>query len=351
MIRKHSGKYLLFSSVQNHKRHLFYSILLVTPIPAFIISLFMGTYSHLTPDIIIGILVSRITGTESVHPIMYESVLFNMRIPRICMTMLVGAALSISGAAFQGVFRNPLVSPDILGLASGAAFGAALSMCIIPGLPTAPVAFLFSFLALTFAWSMARTKGETSVVNLVLAGVMTSAIFSSLLALIQFAVDSKALQSIVFWMMGSLNTACWSKVNLIIFPIILGTGVMLLMRWRLNALSMSEEEARALGVHPERYKLLFIIAGTLATSAAVSVAGIIGLVGLIVPHVVRMILGPDHRMLLPASLTFGASFLVIVDDFARSLFSFEIPIGILTTLIGAPFFLYLLRKSGTGGWS
>jgi iron complex transport system permease protein len=147
-------------------------------------------------------------------------------------------------------------------------------MCIIPNLPTAPVAFLFSFLALTFAWSMARTKGETSVVNLVLAGVMTSAIFSSLLALIQFAVDSKALQSIVFWMMGSLNTACWSKVHLIILPIILGTGVMLLLRWRLNALSMSEEEARALGVHPERYKLLFITAGTLATSAAVSVAGI-----------------------------------------------------------------------------
>ncbi len=350
MIRQDSEKHPVFSSLQHHKRCVFYMILLLTPIPAFIISLFMGTYSHLTPNIIIELFYNRVTGTQSLHAGMYESVLFNMRVPRICMTMLVGAALSVSGAAFQGVFRNPLVSPDILGLASGAAFGAALSMCIIPDLPTAPVAFLFSFLALIFAWSMARTRGETSVVNLVLAGVMTSAIFSSLLALIQFAVDSKALQSIVFWMMGSLNTACWSKVQLIILPIILGIGIMLILRWRLNALSMSEEEARSLGVHPERYKLVFITAGTLATSAAVSVAGIIGLVGLIVPHVVRMILGPDHRLLLPASLTFGASFLVIVDDFARSLFTFEIPIGILTTLIGAPFFLYLLRRSQSGGW-
>lgn len=351
MTGEYQKKYPLFFLKSKQKILLFYILLLLTPIPAFFISLFMGTYSLLTPEIILNILFSKITGIQTMYPKMYETVLFDMRIPRICMAMLVGAALSVSGASFQGVFRNPLVSPDILGLASGAAFGAALSMCIFPFLPTAPVAFLFSFIALLFAWGMARTKGGTPVVSLVLSGVMTSAIFSSLLALIQFTVDSKALQSIIFWMMGSLNTACWSKVNLIITPVLFGIFLMLLLRWRLNALSMSEEEARSLGTHPERYKLIFIFAGTLATSAAVSVAGIIGLVGLIVPHMVRMIIGPDHRLLLPASVTTGAAFLVIIDDFARSIFSFEIPIGILTTLIGAPFFLYLLRKSQAGGWT
>lgn len=340
-----------FSLNQKEKVQLLYYLLLLAPIPAFIISLFMGTYSKLTPEIILQIISAWITGIPSGYPVMYESVLFEMRLPRICLTMLVGAALSVSGASFQGVFRNPLVSPDILGLASGAAFGAALSMCIFPQLPTAPVAFVFSFCALFFAWISARSGGETPVVNLVLAGVMTSAIFSSLLALIQFAVDSKALQSIIFWMMGSLNTACWSKVTLIFIPVLIGIALMIILRYRLNALSMSEDEARSLGVHPERYKLIFIFAGTLATSAAVSVAGIIGLVGLIVPHVVRMMLGPDHRLLVPACATFGASFLVIIDDVARSLCSFEIPIGILTTLIGAPFFLYLLKRSQDGGWS
>lgn len=326
-------------------------VFLLMPIPAFLTSLFIGTYSHLTPPVIIDILVSSITGTPTGHPDLYASVLWNMRLPRILLAMLTGAALAVSGAAFQGVFRNPLVSPDILGLSSGAAFGAALSLCLIPALPTVPAAFMFSLIALMFAWLMARTHGETCIVTLVLAGVMTSAIFSSLLALIQFTVDSKALQSIIFWMMGSLNTACWSKVTLVTLPILIGIFVMYLFRWRLNALSMSEEEARSLGLHPERYKLLFICSGTLATSAAVSVSGIIGLVGLIVPHMVRMVIGPDHRLLIPASATLGAAFLVMIDDLARSLFTFEIPIGIITTLIGAPFFLYLLRRSRSGGWS
>ena len=324
-------------------------VFLLLPIPAFVISLLIGTYS-LTPQEVLGVVASHAFNLGSDYPDVYDTIIFKIRLPRILLAMMVGMALSVSGAAFQGIFRNPLVSPFILGVSSGAAFGAALSLGVFPEMPVQVGAFVFSLVAVGLAYSMSRIKGKTPVVSLVLSGVIVSAIFGSLLAIIQFAVDEKSLQSIVYWNMGSLSTACWSKFDHS-FPLVaIGCLLILMLRWKLNVLALGEEEARSVGMNSELYKSIFIIASTLAASAAVAVAGIIGLVGLIVPHMVRMIFGPDHRTLIPLSMTFGAAFLVLVDDFARAALGFEVPVGVITTLLGAPFFVYLLRATRGGGW-
>lgn len=322
---------------------------LFIPIPVFCLSLFLGTGS-LEPSEVIRVILSRFTAYSYSYPDIYDTVIFRIRLPRILLAMMVGAALSTAGATFQGIFRNPLVSPFILGLSSGAAFGAALAMAVFPQIPVQVGAFICSLLALGFAYIMARTDGEASPVALVLAGVITSSIFGAMLAIIQFIVDEKALQNIVYWNMGCLNSACWSKFYDSAPFVAAGCLVIFLLRWKLNVLALGEEEAKAVGMNVERYRAIFIIAASLAASAAVSIAGIIGLLGLIVPHMLRMVFGPDHKKLIPLSITFGAAFLALVDDVARASFSFEIPVGIITTLLGAPFFLYLLRSTKAGGW-
>ena len=323
-------------------------LFLLMPIPAFLISMTIGTFPITTGEIA-GVIVSRI-GMDMGHPSVYETVIFQVRLPRVLLAMMVGSALSASGAAFQGIFRNPLVDPYILGLSSGAAFGAALSLGVVSWIPVQLSAFIFSLLAVAVACSMARTEGRTPVVSLVLSGVIVSAVFSSLLAIVQIAVDERALQSIVYWMMGSMNAASWSKLESS-FPLaLLGCLGILSLRWRLNVLALGDEEARSVGMDPERYKGIFVISAALASSSAVAVAGIIGLLGLIVPHILRMIFGPDHRILIPLCITFGATFMVLVDDLARAALGFEVPVGIITTLMGAPFFAYLLRRTRAGGW-
>lgn len=311
--------------------------------------MFIGSYP-IHPLELIDLIASHIFGYDHSYPDAYDTVIFHVRLPRILLGMMVGASLSVSGAVFQGIFRNPLVSPYILGLSSGAAFGAALSLAFVPGLSIQYSAFLFSLVAVGLTYFMATTNKSTPVVSLVLAGVIVSAVFDSLLTIIQIAVNEKALQSIVFWIMGSLGTASWPKIYSALPFFILGCTVMFILRWRLNVLALGDEEARSVGLNPELYKVIFIIFASLAASSAVAVAGIIGLVGLIVPHMLRMIFGPDHRALIPLSITFGASFLVLVDNFARAGMGFEVPVGVITTLVGAPFFAYLLRAVRSGGW-
>lgn len=326
--------------------HLFF---LSLPVFAFFFSMFIGSFP-VHPLELLDLIASHIFGYSTGYLEIYNTVIFQVRLPRVLLGMMVGASLSISGAAFQGIFRNPLVSPYILGLSSGAAFGAALSLAFLPGTSIQFAAFFFSLLAVGLTYFMATTRRSTPVVSLVLAGVIVSAVFDALLALIQVAVSERALQSIVYWIMGSLGTASWSKIYSA-FPLFaLGCTVMLLLRWRLNVLALGDEEARSVGLNPELYKIVFIIAASLAASSTVAVAGVIGLVGLIVPHMLRMLFGPDHRTLIPLSLTFGASFLVLVDDFARAGMGFEVPVGVITTLVGAPFFAYLLRSVRSGGW-
>jgi len=340
---------LRLSRIFIDKRAFLAAFALLMPLPAFLISMNIGTYPLSGPELA-EIIFSRLMGHSHSLPPVYDIVVFSIRLPRILLAMLAGAALSISGATLQGIFRNPLVSPFILGLSSGAAFGAALAMSVFPWMPLQIGAFSFSLLAVGSAYLMARHKGEVPVISLVLAGVVVSSVFGALLAIIQFAVDARSLQSIVYWNMGTLSTASWSKVDLAAPWVLIGGLIIIALRWRLNVLALGEEEARSVGMNLERYKVVFIVTATLVASAVVAVAGIIGLVGLIVPHMVRMVFGPDHRTLIPLSLTLGASFLVLVDDVARAAFTFEVPVGIITTLLGAPVFIYLLRTTRAGGW-
>lgn len=342
------GKARLFKEEDSSKQllHFFFIFL---PIFVFFGSMFIGTFP-LSPKELLELIASHILGYRADLPAVYETVIFQVRLPRVLLGMIVGASLSVSGATFQGIFKNPLVSPYILGLSSGAAFGAALSLAFLPGASVQMAAFLFSLLAVGLTYFMATSGRSTPVVSLVLAGVIVSAVFDSLLSIIQIAVNERALQSIVYWIMGSLGTASWSKIYSSFPLFVIGSAVMLLLRWKLNVLAMGDEEARSVGLNPERYKAVLIVAASLAASSAVAVAGIIGLVGLIVPHMMRMIFGPDHRILLPLSMCFGASFLVLVDDFARAGMGFEVPVGVVTTLVGAPVFAYLLRTVRAGGW-
>jgi len=339
----------ILSKEEYISKHLLQLFFIFLPIFVFFGSMFIGTFP-LSPKELLELIAAHILGYRADLPAVYETVIFQVRLPRVLLGMIVGASLSISGATFQGIFKNPLVSPYILGLSSGAAFGAALSLAFLPGASVQTAAFLFSLLAVGLTYFMATSGRSTPVVSLVLAGVIVSAVFDSLLAIIQIAVNERALQSIVYWIMGSLGTASWSKIYGSFPLFVIGSAVMLLLRWKLNVLAMGDEEARSVGLNPERYKAVLIVAASLAASSAVAVAGIIGLVGLIVPHMMRMIFGPDHRILLPLSMCFGASFLVLVDDFARAGMGFEVPVGVVTTLVGAPVFAYLLRTVRAGGW-
>jgi iron complex transport system permease protein len=276
-----------------------------------------------------------------------EAVLLDVRLPRILLTFLVGAALTVSGSALQALFRNPLISPDILGLSPGAAFGAALALSL-GFLPLQGTAFLMGLAAVALSYFFALTRRGVALVSLILAGVIVSGIFTAFLTLVQFLTDPFKLQTIVHWTMGNLHTASWAKVRSAAVPILCGFVWLYLMRWRMNVIALGDEESRAVGLHPEREKILILIPATLMASASVAVAGVIGLVGLAFPHMVRMMVGPDNRKTVPVSFVFGGSFLLVVDDFSRTLTSFEIPIGLFTTLIGGPFFIYLLKKNRLG---
>ena len=275
------------------------------------------------------------------------SVLFDVRLPRILLSMLVGASLTGSGVALQAVFRNPLVCPYVLGLASGAAFGAALALAT-GWLPPQIAAFAGGLAAVALAYFLARGRREVSTVSLILSGVIVSGIFTALLTIVQFVSDPFKLQTIVHWTMGNLHAASWSRVRSAALPAATGLAVLFALRFRMNVLALGDEEARAVGLNPERERLLILIPATLAASAAVAVSGVIGLVGLAVPHMARMIVGPENRRLLPAAVALGAAFLLVVDDAARSLFAFELPIGIFTTLLGAPVFVWLMGRARVG---
>jgi iron complex transport system permease protein len=275
---------------------------------------------------------------------MVEAIILNVRLPRILLAFLVGSALTVSGNSFQALFRNPLVSPDILGLSSGAAFGAAIAL-ISPVLPLQPSAFLFGLLAVGASYFLALTGRGVSTVSLILAGIIISGLFAALLTIVQFLTDPFRLQTIVHWTMGNLHNASWSKVTSAALPILFAMLWLFVMRWRLNVIALGDDETRAVGLNPEKEKVLILLPATLTASASVAVAGIIGMVGLAAPHMVRLMTGPDNRKTQPFSIAFGGSFLLLVDDLSRTITSFEIPIGIFTTLIGGPFFIYLLKKS------
>ena len=275
-----------------------------------------------------------------------QTILLNVRLPRILLAFMAGGVLAVSGAAMQAIFRNPLVSPYILGLSSGAAFGAALALSISFA-QVQVFAFGFGLIAVAMSYLAAIRQKQVSTVSLILSGVIVGGIFTALLTIVQFMSDPFKLQTIVAWTMGNMHNTNWASVESVFIPVILSILILFIFRWQLNVLALGDQEAQSSGLNPQRSRIIVLVAATLASLAIISVTGVIGLFGLIVPHMVRMMVCPNNSVAIPVNFVFGGMFLLIIDDFSRTLYSFEIPIGIFTMLIGAPFFLYLMKKTRT----
>ncbi|MDR3126906.1 MAG: iron ABC transporter permease [Tannerellaceae bacterium] len=287
-------------------------------------------------------------GDENI-PVLVEQV----RLPRILGAILVGGALGVSGAAYQGLFRNPMVSPDILGVSAGAGFGAAAAIVCSAGVAGVEAsAFVMGLCAVGLSMGVSRVMGRHDrVLMLVLSGMVVASLFSALLSLMKFVADSESkLPDITFWLMGSLAAVTVEELRIVAPLVLAGLIPLLLASWRLNVLSFGEEEAQTLGVHTGRLRALIVVCASLLTASVVSITGLIGWIGLIIPHIARFMVGPDHRVLLPAAFLTGGSFMLVVDDLARSVTSLEIPLGILTAMVGAPVFLVILKVRNRKAW-
>lgn len=277
------------------------------------------------------------------------NLLLHVRLPRVLAAMLVGAALAMSGAAFQGLFRNPLASPYTLGVSNGAGFGAALGIVISTNfLVIYTSSFAFSLLAVALTFIIGG-RGRGPTVSLVLGGIVVGAFFAALISLLKYVADPfEKLPAIVFWLMGSLAAVKGPLLAMSAPLFAAGAALLFLYRWRLNLLCMGDDEAAAFGVEVRRDRVIVVLCCTLVTAAAVSLCGIVGWVGLVIPHFARMLVGPDFRKLLPACFSLGASYLVLMDDMCRTLTQAEIPLGVVTALVGAPVFAWFMLRRRTG---
>ena len=277
------------------------------------------------------------------------AVVVNVRLPRVAAAALVGAALSTAGCAYQGMFRNPMVSPDLLGASTGAGFGAALGILLglSYGLTTA-LSFAFGLLAVILAYLISRVSKIQPTLAMVLAGVMISSLFTSGTSFIKLVADTTdQLPAITYWLMGALTSVKARDVRFAFWPVAIGLVPLWLLRWRVNLLTVSEAEARSMGVDTTRLRVAVVLCATLMTAGSVAISGMIGWVGLVIPHFGRMIFGQDYRRLIPASGLLGAVFLMVVDNLARTITTSEVPLGILTSFVGAPVFLYLILSGGS----
>ncbi len=308
-------------------------------------SLLLGRYP-IDPSQAVALLVDQVVPLPQTWTDQQATLFFNVRLPRILLALMVGCCLAVAGAAYQGTFQNPLVSPDILGASQGAAFGAAVA--ILLGLGSVGVSLLAFAMALFTVLLVllisARAKGNHMMV-VVLAGVMVSSLFQAGVSYAKLVADpTDELADITYWLMGSLTGAKMASVAAV-FPLMLaGCAVLFALRWRINVLTMGDDEAATLGVNARLIRVVVIVAATVVTAASVCVTGMIGWVGLVIPHLCRMMVGADYRRLIPASMLMGAGFLLVVDDVARLATTAEIPIGILTAFVGAPFFLFLITR-------
>ncbi len=332
-----------------------YLLFIAAPIASVFVSLFLGRYP-LTVGTVLRTIAGRFVpldgGIPSELAELYDMLIWGIRMPRLLLGALVGGSLAVSGASFQGLFYNPLVSSGILGVSAGAGFGAALAILLFDN--TAAI-YLFSFgfglLAMLLSYMIGRFYQAAPTVTLVLGGVIVSSIFSALVSLAKYAADPHTqLPAIVFWLMGSLASARYKDIAAGGIPMVLGIAGLFSLRWQINVLSMGDKEARTLGVNTSLARGLVALFATLATAGAVCVSGVIGWVGLVIPHIGRMIVGNDNRVLIPCCISLGATFLILIDDLARLISGSEIPLGILTALVGAPFFVYLLKKTKGGGF-
>lgn len=334
--------------MDRRKKNIIQTICLIAlPVVVFLISISVGRYP-VSIDSLFSSLWAQWTGAEMDTA---QLALVRVRLPRTILSMIVGAALSLSGAVYQGLFKNPVVSPDLLGATNGASFGAAVSILLGAG---AAGIQLFSFLGgitavlLVAGMNKIVSRRTNSIVNLILCGMLISSLFNALVSFTKFVADTETkLPAITFWLMGSLSSTVAKDLN--VFWLFLPACVtLLLLRWKVNILSLGDDEARMLGVQVHLYRWLIIGCATLLTSMSVSVAGNIGWVGLVVPHFARMIVGSNYSRLLPASMLVGSAFMLLVDTVARMLYTVEIPLSIITAVVGAPFFFFLLVRAKKG---
>ena len=277
-----------------------------------------------------------------------RNVIFNIRLPRVLLSLLAGAGLSVAGASFQGLFSNPLATPDTLGVATGASFGAALGILLGCNMFLTQVcALAMGMLAVAVVYAVSRVRGGTNMVMIILGGMVVSSLFSALVSMIKYVADPQdVLPAITFWLMGSLSATNFQTLLLGAPFILAGTAMIFALRWRLNVLSLNEDEAHTLGVNVSLLRVLVILASTMITASVVSMCGLIGWVGLLIPHISRMLFGNDNRRVIPASIGLGAIFMLLIDTLARTVSASEIPVSIFTAVIGAPVFIILLRKTG-----
>lgn len=333
---------------QRRKLNLSFAILTVLFFAVLLFSVLAGRFS-LSPWQLLRILASKLFPVEKTWPAAAENVVFSLRLPRVIKAALIGAALSAAGVSYQGMFRNPLVSPDLLGASTGAGFGAALAILLGAGSAMVSVtAFLFGLLSVLIAYLVSRASKAGQTLSLILAGMIVSALFSAGTSYLKLIADTdRKLPEITYWLMGSLSSLRQREELLFLAILfVIGFVPLLALRWRINLLTLSDSEAKTMGVNTGLLRLIVVSCATLLTSASVAVSGLIGWVGLVVPHMSRMLFGYDFRKLLPASALFGATFLMLVDDVSRLASTSEIPIGILTAVLGAPLFLYLLVSGG-----
>lgn len=307
-----------------------------------LIALCLGQYTIALQDVI------KVLTLQKVDLANAETVIFNIRIPRILVSLIVGSGLAAAGASFQALFSNPLATPDTLGCANGASFGAALGILLgLNALGIQISALIFGILAVVLVFVFTRYRHANQIMMIILGGMVVSSLFSALVSLIKYVADpNDVLPVITFWLMGSFSNSTVRSLYTGVPMIVLGMVVLYLMRYRMNALSLKEEEAASLGINVRQNRMIVIVASSLITASVVSMCGVVGWVGLLIPHISRMLFGNNHTKVIPGCIVFGALFMLIIDTIARCMYQAEIPVSILTAIIGAPVFLLLLRKTG-----
>ena len=314
-----------------------------------VIALSVGRFA-ISPGELKTVLWAKLTGTTHALPATFDAVIFQIRVPRAIAAVLIGAALAAAGAVYQNLFRNPLVSPDILGVSSGAAFGAVLAIFLaLPVVAIQGFAFAGGLMAVAMVVIIGNAvRGHDPILALILTGVVVGTLLGAGIAMVKYLADPyNQLPAITFWLLGSLSSISPGDLIVAVPLVLIGLVPIWLLRWRMNVLSLADDEARALGVNVTRLRFGLITCATLITAAVVAISGIIGWIGLLIPHAARMLIGPEFARMLPLSMLLGACFLLAVDTIARVAASIEIPPGVLTALIGAPLFLWLLAASNS----
>ena len=321
------------------------ALCVLLPLACILFSLTLGAY-YIPVEHVFHILTADVTGTlpADITP-MEVSMIYDVRLPRVVAAVLAGCGLAVAGGVFQALFGNPLASPYTLGVSNGAGFGAALAIVLTTSAAAVQISALaFGIVSVGLTFLLAGRK-RSAPVTMILSGMLVSAFFSSLVALLKFTADpQEKLPQIVYWLMGSLASVRYDGLLLVLPAYIAALVLLLLYRWRINILSMGTQEARSMGVSVTRDRALIILAATLLTSLVVSFSGIIGWVGIVIPHLARMITGPDFRRLMPVSAALGVVYLLVIDDLCRTLTSLEIPIGVITGIVSIPIFIYFILK-------